>query len=278
MKKIITESYQVSDELASKLNSILADEFLASELYRIAKYAMKGRKQHLLGEISDENGEDEFEDHFTTLCDWMQTQGIEVVTSPDKMREITNCTIFEIKDGMSTEEIVDILITSEEEAIDVYESIIPATQVDLNVMLCGFLQDEREHLKKLTDAKDEMVSKEDKTEEGDNMVYESTSEMDELQFKLDDEFEDLLELEMMYYDVMNDGGEETLLLTIYESTCIENGENPQAIFDEVCDFVTGLGYEFTKVDRFSIDINPHSSSQGKEKEDPRQMKFDFIND
>lgn len=38
--KVIKESYQVPSELADKLNSILADEWLAAETYRFAAIAM----------------------------------------------------------------------------------------------------------------------------------------------------------------------------------------------------------------------------------------------
>lgn len=154
--KVIKESYEVSEELANRLNSILADEFLASEAYRLAIVAMKGNKQHRLTEIAEKNGEDELEDHFKNLSDWMQSKGMKVVTDTDEMKEITNGTILKFKDGMSTTEIVDQLILSEEEAIAVYEDTIPHTELDLNVMLCGFLKDEREHLKELTDCRDEM--------------------------------------------------------------------------------------------------------------------------
>ena len=155
-KKIVKESYEVSPELADKLNSILADEFLASNFYRLAELAMKGKKQHLLTELAKENGEDELEDHFKNLSDWMQSKGLRVVTNYDEMLDITNGTVFTVEDGDSTLEVVDKLIKSEEEAIEAYENLIPETDLDLHTMLCGFLKDEREHLKALQDAKDEM--------------------------------------------------------------------------------------------------------------------------
>ena len=155
-RRMVKESYEVSEDLADKLNSILADEFLAAEFYRLAALAMKGKKQHLLSEIADENGEDELEDHFKNLSEWMQSKGIRVVTNPDDMLEITNATVFMVEDGDSTEDIVDKMIQSEEEAIAAYEDVIPETDLDLRVMLCGFLKDEREHLKALQDCKDEM--------------------------------------------------------------------------------------------------------------------------
>ena len=154
--KVIKESYEVSEELAKRLNSILADEFLASEAYRLAIVAMKGNKQHRLEEIAEKNGEDELEDHFKNLYEWMQSKGIKVVTDRDEMAQITNGTILKFTDGMSTKEIVDQLILSEEEAIDIYEDTIPHTELDLNTMLCGFLKDEREHFKELVDCRDEM--------------------------------------------------------------------------------------------------------------------------
>lgn len=155
-RKIVKESYEVSPELADRLNSILADEYLATETYHMAQIAMVGKKQHLLEEIAGDNAKDEFEDHFANLCKWMQSKGIKVVTKHSDMEQLTNCTKFDISDGMSTEEIIDMLITSEQEAIDVYEEVIPQTDLDLKVMLCGFLKDEREHLKALQDAKNEM--------------------------------------------------------------------------------------------------------------------------
>ena len=156
MKRIVKESYEVSPELEQRLNSILADEFLAAEFYRLAELAMKGKKQHLLSEIAEENGEDELEDHFKNLSEWMQSKGLRVVTNHDEMLDITGATVFTVEDGDSTEEIVDKLIQSEEEAIEAYENLIPDTDLDLRVMLCGFLRDEREHLKVLMDVRDEM--------------------------------------------------------------------------------------------------------------------------
>ena len=156
MKRIVKESYEVSPEIVDRLNSILADEFLAAEFYRLAELAMKGKKQHLLSEIAEENGEDELEDHFKHLSEWMQSKGLRVVTNHDEMLDITGATVFTVEDGDSTEEIVDKLIQSEEEAIEAYENLIPDTDLDLRVMLCGFLKDEREHLKVLMDVRDEM--------------------------------------------------------------------------------------------------------------------------
>lgn len=156
MKKIVKESYEVPGELQAKLNSILADEFLAAEAYRIAEYAMAGNKQHILEEVAEANGKDELDDHFKNLCEWMQSKGINVVTSHKEMEQITNCTPIEIDDGESTVSILEKLILSEEEAIDVYETIIPETKLDLKVMLAGFLKDEREHLKALADIRSEL--------------------------------------------------------------------------------------------------------------------------
>ena len=156
MKKLQCESYEVSEDLAQRLRSVLSDEFLAAEFYRLAELAMKGKKQHLLSEIAEKNGKDELDDHFKNLSEWMQSKGIKVVTNHDQMLDITGATVFTVEDGDSTKEIVDKLIQSEEEAIEAYENLIPETDLDLHTMLCGFLKDEREHLKALTDARDEM--------------------------------------------------------------------------------------------------------------------------
>ena len=173
-KRMVKESYEVSEELANRLNSILADEFLAAEFYRLAELAMKGNKQHRLSEIADENGEDELEDHFKNLSEWMQSKGIRVVTNHDEMLDITNATVFTVEDGDSTSDIVDKLIQSEEEAIEAYENLIPDTDLDLHTMLCGFLKDEREHLKALTDARDEMGgSRYDGEDKPKHTIYES---------------------------------------------------------------------------------------------------------
>ena len=172
MKKIAKESYEVSPELEKRLNSLISDEFLAAEAYRLAIVAMKGNKQHRLEEIAEKNGEDELEDHFKNLYEWMQSKGIRVVTDRDEMAQITNGTILKFTDGMSTTEIVNQLILSEEEAIDIYEDTIPYTELDLNTMLCGFLKDEREHLKELVDCRDEMGMGE-KAETEDEMYGES---------------------------------------------------------------------------------------------------------
>ena len=171
-KHFVKESYEVSPELEDRLNSILADEFLAAEFYRLAELAMKGNKQHRLSEIADENGEDELEDHFKNLSEWMQSKGIRVVTNHDEMLDITNGSVFTVEDGDSTKDIVDKLIQSEEEAIEAYEDLIPDTDLDLHTMLCGFLKDEREHLKALKDAKDEMGGSEDEARKPKHTIYE----------------------------------------------------------------------------------------------------------
>jgi ferritin-like protein len=172
-RRLVKESYEVSEDLANRLNSILADEFLAAEFYRLAELAMKGNKQHRLSEIADENGEDELEDHFKNLSEWMQSKGIKVVTNHDEMLDITNATVFTVEDGDSTSDIVDKLIQSEEEAIEAYENLIPDTDLDLHTMLCGFLKDEREHLKALTDARDEMGgSRYDGEDKPKHTIYE----------------------------------------------------------------------------------------------------------
>ena len=133
--------------------------------YRLCIVAMKGRKQHQLEELAEENGKDELEDHYKNLYEWMQSKGIRVETSLSKYENITNCTKLDVEDGESTNSIIDKLILSENEAIDVYESIIPETELDLNTMLCGFLKDEREHLKKLEDIKNEMGDEVENDEE-----------------------------------------------------------------------------------------------------------------
>ena len=189
MKRIVKESYEVSPELEQRLNSILADEFLAAEFYRLAELAMKGKKQHLLSEIAEENGEDELEDHFKNLSEWMQSKGLRVVTNHDEMLDITGATVFTVEDGDSTEEIVDKLIQSEEEAIEAYENLIPETDLDLHTMLCGFLKDEREHLKALMDARDEMGGKapiEDKVIDLDDEPDEIEQVDEDSEMALDD--------------------------------------------------------------------------------------------
>jgi ferritin-like protein len=156
---------------------VLSDEFLAAEFYKLAELAMKGNKQHRLSEIAHENAEDELEDHFKNLSEWMQSKGIKVVTNHDEMLDITNGSVFTVEDGDSTSDIVDKLIQSEEEAIEAYEDLIPDTDLDLRVMLCGFLKDEREHLKALTDARDEMGgSRYDGEDKPKHTIYESSEE------------------------------------------------------------------------------------------------------
>ena len=182
-KRVMKESYEVSPELEDRLNSILADEFLAAEFYRLAELAMKGNKQHRLSEIADENGEDELEDHFKNLSEWMQSKGIRVVTNHDEMLDITNGSVFTVEDGDSTKDIVDKLIQSEEEAIEAYEDLIPDTDLDLHTMLCGFLKDERDHLKALTDARDEMGgSRYDGEDKPKHTIYENVNSGDTITY------------------------------------------------------------------------------------------------
>lgn len=155
---VVMDAYEVSDALKDKLNAILADEFLAYVNYKMCEVSMKGNKQSLLERLAQQHGLDELDDHYQNLVDWMQSKGLKVVTSIKDMEKITNCTVFEIKDGMHTSEIVDILIKSEEEAIAAYEKVLDdeAVKYDLREMLARFLSDERKHLKSLNDAKAEM--------------------------------------------------------------------------------------------------------------------------
>lgn len=163
MKRMYTESYELSDELIGELQSIASEEFLANEMYLLAERAMKGKKQHLLSEVAKENGKDELEDHFENLCDWMQSKGIPVPTAYDDMVELAKGTLFDFDDGESTTEIIENLILSEQEAIAHYEDVLDMEdcKYDLKTMLCGFLKDEREHLKELMDIRDEMGEIED---------------------------------------------------------------------------------------------------------------------
>ena len=157
MKKI-TESYKISDDVLNELRSILSEEYLANEMYRMAYFAMSGKKQHLLQDVSMENAKDEFDDHFTNLMNWMQSNGVEVVTSRDEMVKLAQCTLFHFKEGASTIEVLDSLILSEQEAISHYEDVLDmgGVKYDLHVMLAGFLKDEREHLKALMDIRAEL--------------------------------------------------------------------------------------------------------------------------
>lgn len=174
MKQQINESYEVSSELEETLNSILSDEFLAHENYLLGKIAMKGNKNHILGELAEKNGDDELKDHFANLVTWMQSKGLKPVTSHKEMEKLTTCTKFNITDEASTEEILDSFIIGEKEAIDRYEEVLEREDVklDLEVMLAGFLKDEREHLKELQDIKDEMkgFSGSDKVEKVDEVT------------------------------------------------------------------------------------------------------------
>ena len=86
----------------------------------------------------------------------MQAKGMKVVTSHSEMESTTNCTPIDVADGMSTTDLIDKLILSEEEAIAVYEDTIPHAEYDLKQILCDFLKDEREHLKALKDVKSEL--------------------------------------------------------------------------------------------------------------------------
>lgn len=236
-KRMVKESYEVSEELADRLNSVLADEFLAAELYRLAELAMKGNKQHRLSEIADENGEDELEDHFKNLSEWMQSKGIRVVTNRDEMLDITNCSVFTVEDGDSTKDIVDKLIQSEEEAIDVYEDLIPETDLDLHTMLCGFLKDEREHLKALVDARDEMGgSGYDGEDKPKHTIYEGRSLRRKFANKKD---HSRIQVTDIQWDVDDQSELEDLPENMWVSIPPEvEAEGPEAIEDYVSDYIT----------------------------------------
>lgn len=158
-KKLVKESYELSMDVQNRLNTILANEWLAFETYSMAVAAMKGDKQHEIEEVGNENAFDEKDDHFNHLLEWMQSKGYKVVTNRSEMEGLANCTKFNIVDGTPTSKVLDALILSENEAIDDYEDVLdmPEIKYDLKVMLAGFLKDEREHLKKLTDIRDGMI-------------------------------------------------------------------------------------------------------------------------
>lgn len=245
MKRTYKESYEISSELVDELNSIVAEEYLAFQAYKMAEVAMRGKKQHLLVELSKENGKDELDDHFENLVNWMQSKGIEVVTEIDDMRKLSKCSEFTFKDGDSTRKIIEDLILSEEEAIAHYEEVLERGDVkyDLQTMLAGFLKDEREHLKKLVDIRNEMTDEPSQDEskrkyeffesnDEDSIdgipnwatcyiMYGDDSGLDEDDKKLVDEF---------LADLSNDGIE---LVSPIDGT--ENEFNSYPAFGDACD-------------------------------------------
>lgn len=223
-KKVVKESYEVSDDLVAKLNSILADEFLASEYYRLVRFAMKGNKMHRLDDVAAENGFDELDDHFKNLCEWMQSKGIPVELDREKMAEITNCTKFDVVDGMDTKEVVNNLIQSEEEAIDVYETIIPETDLDLNIMLCGFLKDEREHLKSLLDIRDEMGGKNEEPEPTEPIEEPVGDEEEDNQVYIDDNPDEDDEEENGDEEMVQESDDDYMTYSVYDIDWDDDGE------------------------------------------------------
>lgn len=210
-KKLVSESYEVTDDLAEKLNSVLADEWLANQFYILCTVAMKGKKQHELDDVAKGNAFDELDDHYTNLYKWMQANGVKVVTSPDEYKEMTNCTKFDVQDGESTSSIVKKLIQSEEEAIEVYEKLIPETELDLNTMLCGFLKDEREHLKKLNDILDDMSDHSEVSDEKIDHLDDDGNVVSESDVMLDPYFSDSFDL-----DALSDNEIIDLLNAVYK--------------------------------------------------------------
>lgn len=144
-----------STNVIDVLNSLIADEYFAWAQYYMGKIAAKGKTLNFLGKIFDENGEDELEDHFKRLVDYVQGVDGRVIVDVNKMKEITNCPFIEIEDGVSTSELAEIALKMEDCAIDAYRSALALDEVrsrpELVVLLSDILNDEIVHRREIMD-------------------------------------------------------------------------------------------------------------------------------
>lgn len=154
-----------STNLVDVLNSLIADEYFAWAQYYMGRIAAKGKTLNFLDKIFGVNGEDELEDHFKKLVDYVQGIDGRVVVDINKMKEITNCPFVEIEDGISTQELSDIALEMEDCAIEAYRSALALNEVknnpELGVLLSEILNDEIVHRKDLIDLRGSLGISED---------------------------------------------------------------------------------------------------------------------
>lgn len=156
------------------VQSLRADEWISNYQYFIGREISKGRSKNFLDKTFDEIGSEEFNDHFKNLSDWLQANGFSLVTSFNKMNEIANTPFVEVDDPASTEELLDIAIKGEEDAIEAYRAALQEESVkeypELTWLFMEFLKDELVHKRDLLDVKsqfDGAAKKEEKPVEDD---------------------------------------------------------------------------------------------------------------
>jgi ferritin-like protein len=175
-------------DLAGILNSLMADEYIAREQYEMMKVAAKGTAMDTVVDIFDDNGDDEFKDHYAKLVDWAQSNDIDCVVSRYTMEDICNCPFVEIDPIEDTSKLVHIAIEAEKQAIAAYEQALEEDEIseykDLMVMIGGILTDERGHLLKLKDVLTQIegvgsAKTEEEPEEGEDDAEKEAAETEE---------------------------------------------------------------------------------------------------
>jgi len=137
------------------VQSLRADEWISHYQYHVGKEISQGKAKNFLDKVFDANGDEEYNDHFKGLSDWLQAMGFPLETSFVKMNEIANTPFVDVDDPTSTEELFDIAWQGEQEAVEAYRAAIKEDAVqdypELVWMFMEYLKDELSHVKELAD-------------------------------------------------------------------------------------------------------------------------------
>ena len=182
------------------IQSLRADEWIANYQYHIGKEISKGKAKNFLDKVFDKNGDEEYDDHFKQLSDWLQAMGVPLVTDFCELNEIANTPFVEVSDPTSTKRLLEIAIKGEDEAVEAYRAALAEKSVtecpELVWMLSEFIKDELVHKKDLMDVQSQidggaedgdMDDNDDEEKRAGSSRFFSREELEARAGKLDDE-------------------------------------------------------------------------------------------
>jgi len=141
-------------KLSEVMNSLIADEWIASVKYKMLAFSCKGKAKDAVDKKLFEIADEEYNDHYTKLVTWSRNHGFKLITDPIELIRVANDKFPEFSDGLSTKEAVDIVIKAEVGAINAYTKYIKAVNKlypDLVAMFTELLSDEKKHKAEMTD-------------------------------------------------------------------------------------------------------------------------------
>jgi len=145
------------------IQALRADEWISNYQYHIGKEVSQGKAKNFLDKVFDENGDEEYDDHFKKLSDWLQAYGFALETSFIRLQEIANTKFVDVEDSSTTQDLFYIAWEGEQEAVEAYRAALATDAVkehpELVYMLQEFLMDEIKHIKELADVGSQIVGK-----------------------------------------------------------------------------------------------------------------------